>query len=124
VPRSIVAILLLAYQAAFLNVFVPVHTRGMITLDTRAAAATATLAPRHGCCPPRSNDRNPAVPTPADRAGCAICHLATHYTPPPAADLRPAPLGLTDVLPPPASQSATRPALILPYHGRAPPASA
>lgn len=124
VPRRLATILLLLYQAAFLNVFVPAHTRGQFTLDDRTPAAARISAA--GCCAPHSSSRTPGdhTPTPADRANCAVCHLATHYTPPPVTELRPEPLGFAHLLPPATHDSPTTTSSPLPYHGRAPPAQA
>ncbi len=69
------AAVLLVYQALFLNVFLPAHTRGAVTLDGRHAAAC--------CCEadvPRSG-KPPAVPSGRDRDHCAVCQFAAGLTP-------------------------------------------
>jgi hypothetical protein len=127
VPRRLATILLLVYQAVFLNVFIPAHTRGQFTLDDRTPSpATAHLTRGGGgCCAPHSSSRpSDPTPTPADRANCAVCHLATHYTPPPVTDLRPEPLGFAHLLEPTVTQAPVTLHASLPYHGRAPPALA
>ena len=123
-PRRLTVILLLVYQAAFLNVFIPAHTRGQFTLDDREPSAARLSS--GGCCAPHSSGRTPAdhTPTPADRSNCAVCFLAAHYTPPPVTELRPEPHGFAHLLPPVGVQAPVTLALPLPYHGRAPPAGA
>ena len=73
------------YQALFLNVLLPGHTRGAITLDGRhtpACCSPACYAPAvssRGDVPP--SGKGPAVPSPRDRDNCAVCHFAVGLTP-------------------------------------------
>ena len=69
------AAVLLVYQALFLNVLLPGHTRGAVTLDGKHTPAC--------CCEgdPRPTERVPAVPSRRDRDHCAICQFAAGLTP-------------------------------------------
>jgi hypothetical protein len=113
-------ICLLIYQAIFLNVVLPGHTRGAITLTGNSKLA-GILA--DGCCPRRDRghaDKN-KIPTPKDRENCALCHMAARITAAPAVNLTLPKLGLTELLSVPAALEAEpfqwRPI----YYGRAPP---
>ena len=97
-PSRIILGLLLAYQALFLNVILPGHTRGAITLDGKHTAARC-------CCCCGSDDRPagkaPAVPSQRDREHCAICQFAAGITSVPVLYLKLAEAGLVERLPPP-----------------------
>jgi hypothetical protein len=79
----------LAYQTFFLNVVVPGHTRGAITLTGQAS-----MQRLKGCCCDSKPGDSKDAPTPKDRQNCAICNLAAHYTLPPVVDFRLSELGL------------------------------
>lgn len=81
--RTILAL----YVLVWFNVIVPAHTRGVITLNPRGASADA--APRLdarpvGCCATStapSRDAN-GRPAPAKSKGvCAVCFVASTYSP-------------------------------------------
>ena len=93
--RRLIFGLLLVYQAFFLNVFLPGHVRGSITLVGKRTTAS--------CCSeeaPRRAD-GATAPSQGDKANCAVCHFAAGLIPVPPLDLTLPPLGLLDVLPPP-----------------------
>lgn len=97
-------VLLLLYQAFFLNVVVPGHTRGAITLTGRTGTGRLEDFGCGCCCAsnPSRSTQSPAskqYPTPKDRENCAICNLAAHYTPPPVFDFALGGLGLLKLLP-------------------------
>jgi len=69
-----VAVALLVYQAVFLNVLLPGHTRGAITLDGKHTPACCAGDPK----PPAGA---PAVPSRRDRDRCAVCQFAIGLTP-------------------------------------------
>lgn len=94
--RRVVTWSLLVFQALFVNVFLPAHTRGAITLkaggqgmslSSRCESPGNTGAPRAApasCCAPMGRDphpQKPAQPTPSDRACCAVCYIASLYVP-------------------------------------------
>ena len=88
------------YQAFFLNVVLPGHTRGAITTDGKHTPA------RCCCCGGGAADHGPANKGPAepsrrDRDHCAICDFAAGLTSVPVVVLTLPPLGLLDLLPVP-----------------------
>jgi hypothetical protein len=96
-PSRIILGLLLAYQALFLNVLLPGHTRGAITLDGKHTAPCC-------CCgggADRPAGKGPAVPSQRDRDHCAICQFAAGITSVPMLYLKLAEAGLVERLPPP-----------------------
>ena len=113
------ALLLILFQALLLNVVIPGHTRGIITLSGRSAINDLRDVGWGGCCQKHSGSEN--QPTQKDRAQCAICHLAARITPAPVVDLRLTELGRGDLFPVSQPRIVTAPDLALTYHGRAPP---
>ncbi len=73
-PWRSVRILFILWQAAWLNVVVPGHTRGAITLPDGVP---------HSCCSQNGMQHDqPASPTQNDRAHCAICYFAAGLSTP------------------------------------------
>jgi hypothetical protein len=116
--RSWCAILLI-YEALFLNVFIPAHTRGIVQLPGSHAGMA--------CCCDTGESRGEPKKTPTDKEkqnrveNCAICAFAARLTIPPTIDLTLPPLlrlGLIEQLSP---RRIELPAFPLRYHGRAPP---
>jgi hypothetical protein len=120
----VTSVFLLLFQAIFLNVVVPGHTRGVITLTGRSDAGAASM-PAPGCCRTEEHktreDGSHKAPTPKDRAECAVCHIAARITTATTIDLRLTELGLLEVLPLPPPQLARSVEQIPTYLGRAPP---
>ncbi len=118
--RPAVAVLLV-YQALFLNVFLPGHARGAITLDGKHATAACC------CCgtaaESRPDGKGPAVPSERDREHCAVCQFVAGLTSVPVVRLTIHGAGLLDLLPvpPPAVVAARN--LIPTYHACGPPPS-
>ena len=121
-------IALLAFEALWLNVIVPGHSRGAVGLPGEScplcpavAVSSDSVTPK--CCDrgstPDSRDSHPAR-DPA--AHCSICHFAARATPPPVIDFTP-PKPEILAIRPTASMSAlySRPPAPT-YLGRAPPA--
>jgi hypothetical protein len=106
---------LLLFQALWLNVIIPGHTRGALTLPSTSSSAAS-------CCSHRDVDQKNAPAKPAkDASRCAICFFAARLSLPDTIDLTPPPLKLVTVIDAPKVRSldvATPPA---PFHGRAPP---
>lgn len=112
---------LLLFQALWLNVILPGHTRGMITVPGFERARDSTSSGAHGCC---STEPVPAGdPKPGDgRAGnCAICYFAARLTLPPVIDLVPAPVALLEIREVPRTESLVSLEPAPAYLGRAPP---
>lgn len=118
--RGWVALFLLAIEAVFLNLIVPGHTRGVITLTGKSSCASLADL---GCplCAHRSSDNPKQAPTGKDRSECAICQLAICILSPPAIDLGLGELGLLKIIPPPNSEEAAVAAMVRTYDGRGPP---
>lgn len=108
------------FQFAWLNVVLPGHTRGSITVPgTKPTAPACCAGHQAGSRTPAENQQ----PTPADRANCAICYFAAGMSTPPPVIVAPMPRGVVAILPLPAPEiliSSDYPAA---YHGRAPPAA-
>jgi hypothetical protein len=121
--RNTGILLLALFQAFWLNVLLPGHTRGQIVMPgTPAAQATAS----HSCCeaddgtsPTKKSD----APSKDRVSNCALCAFAAHMTVPPVLDLTFRPTDLLCLLPEPRTQSVTTLELVLAYLGRAPPAA-
>jgi hypothetical protein len=115
--RRALRVALLLFQALWLNVLLPGHTRGVIVTPGTDASQSA-----RDCC--HSNDASGRdVPTDQSRraAHCAICFFAAHMTLPPVVDFSPPPLGLTDTLVPLTAKSCHLCEFVPTYLGRAPP---
>jgi hypothetical protein len=106
---------LIVFQALWLNVLLPGHTRGVIVTPGTARQV-------HDCC---RSEGAPGKDTPADSqrraAHCAICFFAAHLSTPPVIDLSAPPLGLTDTLKPVAPTVCHAAEFVPTYLGRAPP---
>jgi hypothetical protein len=110
-------IALVVFQAAWLNVMVPGHSRGAVVVPGWDRVAQAPSL--HGCCPTGPTRDN--TPTPGDRAHCAVCFFVAQLSTPPAIDLTPPPLALVEALPPECVQIVHVAATPLPFDGRGPP---
>src|SRR4051812_27410049 len=91
---------LLIFQALWLNVILPGHTRGIITLPGAACADSGS-----GCCAKAksSEQETPAKPN-RRAAACAVCFFAARLSTPDVVDLSPPPLGLIAVVDVPATE--------------------
>ena len=89
---------------AWTGVIIPGHTRGIIPVAGSNAAASA---PAPSCCETsaeHSKDKKSCPPT----ANCAICELAVKLSGPIVITLELKPLGLLELLPPPAPSTFVR----------------
>jgi hypothetical protein len=68
-------ILFIVWQMAWLNVIVPGHTRGAVTLPSGSGV-------RVSCCSSDGAKSNPTAPTSGQRARCAICYFAAGLSAP------------------------------------------
>jgi hypothetical protein len=108
-----VRIALLAYQALWLCVIVPGHTRGIVVLPGTSRDAACCHAP--GKSTPCNSD------APKRQQNCAICAFAARLSPAIAIDLTPPPLELLRREVPPFAHIAPTVAIVLTCHERAPP---
>jgi hypothetical protein len=118
--RKAFIFLIVAFQALWMNVLLPGHTRGLITVAGFQEHPAGKAA--HACCAAdegagRKSDR----PSKERVANCAICAFAAHLSTPPVVEFAVGPGELLCVLPEPGARSATTPELVLAYMGRGPP---
>jgi hypothetical protein len=121
--RAAAIIALLVYEAMFLNILLPGHTRGSITLAPKDATPAAKAeAKSGGCCRIHNEPAQEQKPTEKDRASCALCFFAARLVTPPPALTAPVQLELVELLR--AAEPTSRHAVdaFAAYDGRAPPA--
>ncbi len=112
-------IALLIFQTFWLNVVIPGHTRGAVSLPgTTCESCRQPLLSGCSTGTGRSSSHTP-VRDPASH--CAICYFAARLTLPPVVDFTPPRLGLAEILDPPAPQIVDSLRVVLPFDGRAPP---
>ena len=115
-------IFLIAFQVLFLNVIVPGHTRGIVTMSGRSSAAGVEASNAGGgCCRTHGGPRR--TPSDKDRAECAICFFAARVTPPPVVDFHLTFFALLAAAPVPPPVEVITADVPLTYLGRAPPAA-
>lgn len=111
----------LLFEALWLNVIVPGHQRGIVSLPGTACPNCAPSEPVEPCCA----DEKPApkeCPIPGDPAKqCAICHFAAMLTIPPPIDLSAPSLGLLEFLPVPAAGISRHASFRVTRYERGPP---
>jgi hypothetical protein len=112
--RRIVLFGLVLYQAFFLNVLLPGHTRGAVRIGTQSAG-------RDSCCGRAPSQDKRDTPTPRERSNCAVCHFMARMTSVLPVDLTLAKLGLVESLAFPSPQVVEALKFVPTYHGRAPP---
>ena len=115
---------LLVFQGLWLNVIVPGHTRGVVTLPSWPGGETPHED--HGCCAggssKASDDSSRSKPSSDRSAHCAVCFFAVRLSLPPALDLGPGPLELLcGVRPSLQPESLVTPDPLPTYLGRGPP---
>jgi hypothetical protein len=108
--RIFLLVLLTVWYAAVL----PAHTRGVVQLPGTTDEAST------GCCNHESSKKSDAPAKPA--TNCAVCHYMAALSAPPPLDHGIALLKPADVLRDVIVVQPTSARIILPYHGRAPPA--
>lgn len=119
-------ILLLVFEAFFLNVVVPVHTRGVVTVPGTGPDGTQVRYARTGCCtahrsPAGDGDRD-NTPPPERQSRCAVCFFAASLSTPPAFEDMLESHGPCDVAAVPEPRGLVVRHVLLPYDGRGPPA--
>jgi hypothetical protein len=83
-----IALFLLVFQGVFLNIVVPGHVRGVITLSGKNSVTSLVDLGCPCCCRPSKHDPN-TTPSDKDKSECAICHIAAALTLPPVMDFAP-----------------------------------
>lgn len=119
-------VLILLFEALWLNVIVPGHQRGMVPLpgESCEAMGMAGEAPARACCEHRSNGQSTPIQHGDPAQHCAICNFAARLTIPPPIDFAPRPIALVERLRPIAPVFAVSLAFPATYNGRAPPKNA
>jgi hypothetical protein len=117
--RRIAVILLVIFEALWLNVILPGHTRGMVTMPCCACECSAAPA---GACPHCCEASGaPHKPTPADRANCALCFFAAHLSIPPTIDMSAPKLRFLNYVGAESAKHLFARQVILPFDGTGPP---
>jgi len=119
VKRRLGSIALLVFQALWLNVVLPGHTRGIVTMPGWEAKTGSSAV--KSCCAAESHSKETQPSSRQKAASCAVCFFAVHLFLPPVIDLRPPALELAGRLAKPRPQIVHLPCLIRTYDGRAPP---
>ena len=98
--RRVIFGLLLVFQAFFLNVILPAHTRGAFTLDGKHS----TDGPSGCCCcggAAAQPGHGPFTPSQRDKDNCALCQFMAGLSSAPVVTLTLPELGLLTLLPVP-----------------------
>jgi hypothetical protein len=114
-------LLLLFFQAFWLNAVVPGHERGVIVMPGGSCntAQVADTRPSKNCCGHRSDPKNDS----SRKERCAICFFAARLTVPEVPDLVPAPTRLSGEIACVVVQSSPDSQVVPTYLGRGPPAA-
>jgi DUF2946 family protein len=118
--KKFISIFLLVFEAIFLNIIVPGHTRGVITLSGKTSATSVADL---GCpfCSQRAKIDPKHAPNEKEQSECAICNLAVRLTLPPVIDFVPPPLCLAMAVEAPAPIPAPSLRVRFVRQDRAPP---
>lgn len=111
-----VSFAVLLFQALWLNVIIPGHQRGIVQLQTTAAAP----CPAFCCDNAAAKDGNPAAPEQRAK-NCAICFFAAHVSLPPVFTFDHPPLGLLQRLRASRSDDLFARFVLLPFDSCGPP---
>lgn len=107
---------MLVFEALWLNVLVPGHQRGCISVPGAQVIGACPLC--DASAPPADSKSH----GPVDRSGtCAICFFAAHLTVPPRIDLTPPPLQLLGLLQRQTAHNLVARLVQIPFDGRGPP---
>jgi len=113
----------LVFQALWLNVIVPGHRRGVVSLPGEAPLPCHVIGAK-SCCGSSHPVGHGKPAAPGDPAlHCGICYFAARVTPTPPVSLAPEPLRLLEVLQPERTPARATVGFIPSYDGRAPPCS-
>jgi len=109
---------LLVFQAIWLVIILPAHTRGTVTVPGSDNA-------RPSCCQPSTRNGKSSGKAPADdrAARCAICFFAARIAPPAVIDLSPPPHSFLHLVQWTDSSRCDQDELRLGFDTRAPPAA-
>lgn len=130
VLRRTVHILFILFEALFLNIVIPGHQRGIVTM---AGCQSCAVVQQDQCCtmPGAATDAacsteqhtSHSEPTATDKANCAICYFAVSLCVPPPPVIAQTSLYRVAEYRPFVAHVAISDALMLSYDSRAPPAA-
>ncbi|HWB55107.1 MAG TPA: hypothetical protein VG722_12975 [Tepidisphaeraceae bacterium] len=106
----------LLYQFIFFNIFLPVHTRGIVTVEGKYTGACPAC-----CCEQHSPKQ---LPTHRDPNDCEFCHFAARVVPPQIFSIVLPDLGLLELLPVPTPAVACSVHVLSTHPSRGPPSLA
>jgi hypothetical protein len=114
----------LLFQALWLNVVLPGHSRGAVSVPGGGCEACRIGAEKSSCHQPSPSKPNGSDPAPGDPAShCAICYFAAMLSLPPAIDLSPPALRFLELRDVPIAERVVSTLFSATYDGRAPPPS-
>jgi hypothetical protein len=119
--RRAAIIALIVFEALWLNVIIPGHTRGCVTMPCGCSEGAA--APSCPLCAAAEKGSQHA-PTPSDREHCALCFFAAHLSIPPTLDLSAPELRFLHYVGPAAARHLFAREVLVPFDGRGPPVAA
>jgi hypothetical protein len=127
--RRAAIISLVIFEAIWLNVIIPGHTRGAVTMPCGCGGESPVAAACPFCAVEKTAEKTAEktghhVPTPADREHCALCFFAAHLSIPPVLDLDAPKLRFLNYVGAQSSKHLFAREVILPFDGTGPPASA
>jgi len=113
---------LVIFELIWLNVIIPGHTRGCVTMSCGCSEAAG--APACPLCAAEAAKNSHHSPTPTDREHCALCFFAAHLSIPPAIDLSAPKLRFLNYVGADAARHLFAREVILPFDGTGPPSLA
>ena len=118
-------ITLLLFQALWLNVIVPGHTRGQVALPGESCDTCERRVAVDTCCEmePGGKPREAPASKGDPALHCSICFFAARVTAPEYVDLTPPALRFAHLAPVPTADIRTSVAVVPTYDGRGPPVS-
>jgi hypothetical protein len=114
-------IALIVFQAAWLNVVLPGHTRGIVTIPGYEPAAGEACHDRSACCPADERDGEKSRERRDRERHCAVCQFAAKLSTPPTIDYSLPPLALLELARIAEPELAFVPPPILAFDSRGPP---
>ena len=121
--RRAAILALVIFELIWLNVIIPGHTRGCVTMPCGCSEGSAASAAAVACplCAAAEAKGSHHSPTPADREHCALCFFAAHLSIPPAIDLSAPRLRFLNYVGADAARHLFAREVILPFDGTGPP---
>ena len=120
--RRAAILALVIFEALWLNVIIPGHRRGCVTMPC-CSCSEASGAPACPLCAAAGKGSKHS-PTPADRQNCALCFFAAHLSIPPTLDLSAPKLRFLNYVRPELAQHLISREVLVPFDACGPPVSA